>query len=55
MKEEAIKKEAAASKTDEIVDRWFSETFYDRGIQTETFNLLLDAKEGLKKRLNKEV
>lgn len=43
------------SKTDAVVDRWFSETFYDRGIQTETFNMLLAAKEELKKRLNKEV
>ncbi len=41
-------------ETDAIVDRWFNDSFHDRGVQTEFYNLVLAAKEDLKKRL-KEV
>lgn len=41
-------------ETDAIVDRWFNDSFHDRGIQTDFYNIVLAAKEDLKKRL-KEV
>lgn len=44
-------KEPADEKTAAIVDKWFNDAFHDRGIQTEFYNIVLAAKEDLKKRL----
>lgn len=49
-KGDAAAEAPAVLTAEEIIDKWFQDTFYNRALDTEFFNYIMTAKDELKER-----